>query len=213
MRTALCALLTLAAAQPVIPGFEGEMPSFEEALSFVNSIQDDVSIELTDENFEHLTQAATGATTGDWFVYFYSPTCLKCQFMSPQWLFLAERIKEAQLPTNIARINLDANELTARRFRVMIFPTFLYLKGGFYYNYTGPSDADSLEAVIKDQTYLNYEKQEVPAEITWLRDWVMFIRWWVVRLRGYFYGGVAALALYFTSKFIRRRTSKREKSE
>lgn len=25
--------------------------------------------ELSDENFEHLTQAATGATTGDWFVF------------------------------------------------------------------------------------------------------------------------------------------------
>lgn len=25
--------------------------------------------ELTDENFEHLTQAASGATTGDWFVF------------------------------------------------------------------------------------------------------------------------------------------------
>lgn len=24
--------------------------------------------ELSDENFEHLTQASTGATTGDWFV-------------------------------------------------------------------------------------------------------------------------------------------------
>ena len=25
-------------------------------------------IELTDKNFEHDTQASTGATTGDWFV-------------------------------------------------------------------------------------------------------------------------------------------------
>lgn len=24
--------------------------------------------ELTDETFEHLTQAASGATTGDWFI-------------------------------------------------------------------------------------------------------------------------------------------------
>lgn len=24
--------------------------------------------ELNDDNFEHLTQAATGATTGDWFI-------------------------------------------------------------------------------------------------------------------------------------------------
>lgn len=28
---------------------------------------------LDDSNFEHLTQAATGATTGDWFVKFYAP--------------------------------------------------------------------------------------------------------------------------------------------
>lgn len=27
--------------------------------------------ELTDETFEHLTQASTGATTGDWFVMLY----------------------------------------------------------------------------------------------------------------------------------------------
>jgi hypothetical protein len=30
-------------------------------------------VTLTDESFEHLTQAATGATTGDWFVKFYAP--------------------------------------------------------------------------------------------------------------------------------------------
>ena len=31
--------------------------------------------ELNDETFEHETQAATGATTGDWFVMFYAPWC------------------------------------------------------------------------------------------------------------------------------------------
>lgn len=31
---------------------------------------------LTDDNFEHLTQAATGATTGDWFVAFKAPWCV-----------------------------------------------------------------------------------------------------------------------------------------
>jgi hypothetical protein len=30
---------------------------------------------LTDQNFEHDTQATTGATTGDWFVLFYAPWC------------------------------------------------------------------------------------------------------------------------------------------
>ena len=31
---------------------------------------------LTDDNFEHLTQAATGAPTGDWFVAFKAPWCV-----------------------------------------------------------------------------------------------------------------------------------------
>lgn len=29
--------------------------------------------ELSDENFEHLTQASSGATTGDWFIMLYVP--------------------------------------------------------------------------------------------------------------------------------------------
>jgi len=30
-------------------------------------------VELTTANFEHLTQASTGQTTGKWFVKFYAP--------------------------------------------------------------------------------------------------------------------------------------------
>ena len=32
----------------------------------------EASRELTDASFEHLTQAASGSTTGPWFVMFYS---------------------------------------------------------------------------------------------------------------------------------------------
>ena len=45
----------------------------------VNEIQDEDGIPgaevviLTASNFEHDTQAASGATTGDWFVKFYAP--------------------------------------------------------------------------------------------------------------------------------------------
>lgn len=35
------------------------------------SNQDPLVKELTDATFEHLTQAASGATTGDWFVMLY----------------------------------------------------------------------------------------------------------------------------------------------
>lgn len=44
-------------------------PITEEAIyqHFENNRQPIVK-ELSDDNFEHLTQASTGATTGDWFV-------------------------------------------------------------------------------------------------------------------------------------------------
>lgn len=37
--------------------------------------------ELADENFEHLTQASTGATTGDWFILLYVINFRKCIYL------------------------------------------------------------------------------------------------------------------------------------
>lgn len=45
-----------------------DVPSEDLILHTFVSNKDPVVKELNDETFEHLTQAATGATTGDWFV-------------------------------------------------------------------------------------------------------------------------------------------------
>lgn len=47
-------------------------PINEDALigKFVQNKDPNVK-ELSDENFEHLTQASSGATTGDWFIMLY----------------------------------------------------------------------------------------------------------------------------------------------
>lgn len=44
-------------------------PSGEEIMMLFSENREPIVKELSDENFEHLTQAATGATTGDWFVF------------------------------------------------------------------------------------------------------------------------------------------------
>ena len=50
---------------------------------------EDAVIDLTDATFEELTQAATGATTGDWVVMFYAPwyvfTCSCAAPQRPMW--------------------------------------------------------------------------------------------------------------------------------
>jgi hypothetical protein len=50
---------------------------FHEALARLREIKDDVSVDLTDDNFETMT------TSGEWFVYFYHPDCMRCQIFGP----------------------------------------------------------------------------------------------------------------------------------
>ena len=40
-------------------------------------------VTLTDQTFEHQTQASTGATTGSWLVLFTVPNCASCETLKP----------------------------------------------------------------------------------------------------------------------------------
>ena len=129
---------------------------------------------LTDETFEHLTQASTGATTGDWFVKFYAPWCGHCRRLEPTWNELAEKVGGK---VNIAKINVDESPSTAERFNIKGFPTLIFLRRGKFYKYT--SSDRTLETLERftSETYKEAEEQgEVPRELTTL-DYAVKVFW------------------------------------
>ena len=57
--------------------------------------------ELTDENFEHLTQALSGSSTGDWFLLAYNESEESAKWLA-QWKELAAKEGDREAPINIA---------------------------------------------------------------------------------------------------------------
>ncbi len=61
----------------------------EEILESISLFKEPCVKELNDNTFEHQTQAATGATTGDWFVLFVKDECPECELLRARWEALA----------------------------------------------------------------------------------------------------------------------------
>lgn len=146
----LLACLVASIAQP-------NMREFKKGIEKLNQIKDDVSIDLTDDNFESMMKS----NENDWFVYFYAVGCTKCAMLNPQWKFFATKVNSKELPLNVAKINLSENPKLVRRYRVSSFPTYLYFTGGSYYNYTGRAEAPSLVDVLEKKTYLMYDRHDI----------------------------------------------------
>ena len=72
--------------------------------------------ELTDSTFEHLTQAATGATTGDWLVMFFTPSCALCTRLTAALETVACQQRGR---ASVASVNKETyGEKTGRRFEL-----------------------------------------------------------------------------------------------
>lgn len=119
-------------------------------------------IELNDTNFEHLTQAATGATTGDWFVMFYADWWGHWQRMKPIWEQLA---KEIGGKINVAKINVDHAPNTAERFKIRGFPTLYLLHRGKAFKFEGDRTLPALTSFAFGD-FKTFKSELVPAELT-----------------------------------------------
>nr|XP_029707643.1 thioredoxin domain-containing protein [Aedes albopictus] len=116
--------------------------------------------ELSDENFEHLTQASSGTTTGDWFIMFYTSNCVDCQRLTAVWEAVAGDLKTRM---NVARIQKDGKgSATADRFLVKEVPAFIFLRQGKFYRYEIKKyDVKSFVSFAQDW-YKNASPEKVP---------------------------------------------------
>lgn len=99
------------------------MMNADALLMHLTENEEPVVKELTDATFEHLTQASTGATTGDWLVFFYSQKCVECQRLNALWEGVGADLK---LRMNTARVNIETGGVdTGKRFGVEKTPEFI----------------------------------------------------------------------------------------
>eukprot|EP00092_Neocalanus_flemingeri_P095662 GFUD01121711.1.p1 GENE.GFUD01121711.1~~GFUD01121711.1.p1 ORF type:complete len:330 (-),score=111.08 GFUD01121711.1:332-1321(-) len=118
--------------------------------------------DLDDSSFEHLTQAASGATTGDWLVMFFTPSCQLCHRLTAALETVACKHRGR---TNVARINKETSgEKTGRRFELGLEdkPDFILFRHGSMYRYqVDKYDPESLSSFIAG-FYKNYPAQAIP---------------------------------------------------
>jgi len=128
--------------------------------------------ELTDATFEHQTQAATGATTGDWFVLFYNDECLSCFRMSAALETVACKHRER---LNVARVHKQTyGEKTGRRFSLGLDanPTLIFFRAGKMYKYVlDKYDPESMSSFVSG-FYKNYPAESIPLPKTPFDDLV-----------------------------------------
>ncbi|CAK4083638.1 unnamed protein product [Aphanomyces euteiches] len=115
-------------------------------------------IDLTTDTFEHLTQASTGATTGDWLVEFYAPWCGHCKNLAPIFEEVADELKGT---LNVAKVDVTTNTQLGERFEIKGFPTILFFHKGSMYEYDSTRTKEALVEYAKSG-YTKGTKKPVP---------------------------------------------------
>jgi hypothetical protein len=127
-------------------------------------------VTLNEDNFEHLTQVATGATTGDWFVLFHKGSAECCQKWIESWTDLAYLVREtSELQLSIAKVDGTSNPELVRRFNVSM-PSALYFRLGKLYRVSVKPDAPQLLKFVKESGYKSFKPEAVPKQLTIFSD-------------------------------------------
>lgn len=132
----------------------------DSASSSTSGVNTDV-VELTQHNFEHLTQATTGATTGDWLIKFYAPWCTHCKSLEPIFEQVAYELRGV---VNVARVDCITNKDLGLRFDIRGFPTVLLLSKGRMYHFKEERLAENFIEFARG-THKLHEGEAIPLPV------------------------------------------------
>lgn len=136
--------------------------SSDDSLEEWNSWQKkDALVILDDSNFEKLTQARSGHTTGHWFVMFGARWCGYCRSMMEEWNKTALSLRGSD--TSVAYVDTGKNPFLSLRFNITMYPTLLLFREGSMYEYRGDRSRH-LMVEFTASGYLLEEPREVPPD-------------------------------------------------
>jgi len=114
---------------------------------------------LTDETFEHQTQASTGQTTGKWLVMLGAVWCgYSCNKLHPA----LQQISETVDGVLTAKVDTTSNKQLAKRFDVKKHPTLILFADRLLYPYEGEQTVEAMKEFVSGG-YKNAKGLSVPA--------------------------------------------------
>ncbi|KAG1056481.1 hypothetical protein G6F43_001628 [Rhizopus delemar] len=82
-----------------------------------------------------------------WFIKFYAPWCGHCKNLAPEWIQVANRLKNR---VNVGEVNCDANKDLCNEYQISGLPTLKYFVHGTSIQYYGERVADPLVEFAMD---------------------------------------------------------------
>jgi hypothetical protein len=118
-------------------------------------------MDLDDGNFEQLTQATTGSSTGDWFVLIYDDT-EQSKAMVEIWDDLALLEADEPAPVNVAKMH-KSNEISTKRIKAhKKHPQVRYLQRGRSYTISDVVSAKDAKSKVTEEALKEAKGRRIP---------------------------------------------------
>lgn len=127
-------------------------------------------LELNDKEIRNLVYS----NYPDVFILFYHSDLLATQELLRNWKHAAEGLSEMDSVSQLCEIDLMTKPKMFKKFLLDKYPCAVYLRSGYFHNYTGPFDVKSVIDTVTKKTYLDLQTYISPSSLT-LYDYFMLI--------------------------------------